>query len=244
MDELLLDLAELHGVHAAAVGGEVAGGFGFEAQEDLFGDVGGEDGEEFLFECCQVALEIFKIQVWVRIRTGLRASERVCLVTKAERQDGQGGGPAFEGCAVLGLMGDRCCVEGLCGGFEVICDALGFESGVGLSGGFRGHADGGVLLLLGGFHNGLGAPGEAVDLAQAAGALLLTGVVFVEGFVDAAQDDFKRDSGFAPGFDECPVEGGEQEQGAAPALEMLFDFGEVVEIVLHGGLSGSACEGG
>ena len=48
-----------------------------------------------------------------------------------------------------------------------------------------------------------------------------------------AQDGFERDAGFAPGFDEGPVEGREQEQRAAAALEVLFDFGEVVEVILH-----------
>ena len=71
VDELLLDLAELHGTHAAAVGGEVAGGFGFEAQEDLFGDMGGESSEELLFDRGQVALEILKIQTWARCDSGM-----------------------------------------------------------------------------------------------------------------------------------------------------------------------------
>ena len=87
------------------------------------------------------------------------------------------------------------------------------------------------MEFLGGFHYRLGAPGQAVDAAHA--ALLLAGFVFVEGGVDAAQGGFKRNAGVAPGLNEGPVEGGEQEQGAAPLLEALFDLGEVVEVVEH-----------
>jgi hypothetical protein len=36
---------------------------------------------------------------------------------------------------------------------------------------------------------------------------------------------------FAPGFNQRPIECGEQQQRAAELLEALFDFGEVVEVI-------------
>ncbi len=47
----------------------------------------------------------------------------------------------------------------------------------------------------------------------------------------------QRDARLAPGFDQRPVEGGEQKQRAAPALEVFFDLGKVVEVILHDCLS-------
>jgi hypothetical protein len=86
-------------------------------------------------------------------------------------------------------------------------------------------AGGGFDELFGRLHHGLRAPGEAVDLAQAAASFVGAGFVFVEGRVDAAQDGFERDAGLAPGFDQRPVERVEQEDGAAAAAEALFDLG-------------------
>ena len=79
-------------------------------------------------------------------------------------------------------------------------------------------AGGGLDGGLGGEHDGLRGPGEAIDFAGAAGAgAELLGVVPVEGVVDAAEDGFEGDAGVAPGFDERPVEGGEHEERAASA---------------------------
>ena len=52
--------------------------------------------------------------------------------------------------------------------------------------------------------------------------------------IDAAQGCGESDAGFAPDFNERPIEGGKQKDGAAPLLEALFDLGEVVEVVVHG----------
>jgi hypothetical protein len=57
--------------------------------------------------------------------------------------------------------------------------------------------------------------------------------VLVEGLVDATQNGFQRNSGFAPGLNQCPVERAEQQDGAAAAAEALLDLGEVFEVV-HG----------
>ena len=55
--------------------------------------------------------------------------------------------------------------------------------------------------------DGLRAPGKAIDSAHA--ALLLASLIFVEGCIDAAQCGVERDSRFAPGLDERPIERGE-----------------------------------
>src|ERR1035438_304075 len=102
--------------------------------------------------------------------------------------------------------------------------------GIGMRGG-RG-SDRGLAELLGGFQDGLGAPGQAVDLALAArsGAGFLR-VALVEGVVDAAQDRFQRDAGLTPGFNQRPVQRGEHQDGAAALLEAGLDLREIVEIV-------------
>ena len=119
---------------------------------------------------------------------------------------------------------------GVC--FEVAGDAGGLEAGfAGFGdGGLRG-ADGGIACLLDGFKDGLGAPGEAVDLAGAARTAQLLGVVLIEGGIDAAEDGLERDAGLAPGLDEGPVEGREHKERAAALLEAGLDLGEVVEVV-------------
>src|SRR5580658_250605 len=104
----------------------------------------------------------------------------------------------------------------------MVGDASSLESCIGFLANFASSSDGGFLLLLGGFHHCLGAPGEAVDLSKTARALLLASVEFVEGFVDAAQDHFERNAGLAPGFDERPVQCREQQKRPATALEMLL----------------------
>jgi len=65
------------------------------------------------------------------------------------------------------------------------------RDGIGVAGGRGSNA--GLAELLCGFQDGLGAPGQAVDLALAArsGAGFLR-VALVEGVVDAAQDGFQR----------------------------------------------------
>ncbi len=115
---------------------------------------------------------------------------------------------------------------------EVGGDAFGLEAGLaGLVGGGGSEAGGGFDELFGRLQDGLGAPGEAIDLAQAAAGFLGASVIFVEGGVDAAEDGFEGDAGLAPGLDQGPVEGVEQEDGAAAAAEALFDLGEVFVVV-------------
>ncbi|MGH9478966.1 MAG: hypothetical protein ACRD1A_07020, partial [Terriglobales bacterium] len=57
------------------------------------------------------------------------------------------------------------------------------------------------------------------------------GVELLKRAVNAAEDGGERDPGLAPAFDQRPVNGREQDLGAALALEVLLDFGEVVEVV-------------
>ena len=103
-------------------------------------------------------------------------------------------------------------------------------------------ADGCFLHGLDCFHDGLGAPCETVYFAHARPCLVcpcLACLVFIEGIIDAAQDGSEGYPSLAPGVDERPVQGRKQQNGAAAPLEVLFDFREVVDVVLHlGGGSG------
>src|ERR1700722_2149867 len=87
-------------------------------------------------------------------------------------------------------------------------------------------ADGSFLHSIHGFDHCLSTVSQTIYFA--ASRLVLAGVVFVESRVDALQDCFERDAGFAPGFDQRPVQGGKQSQRAAASLEMLLNLGEVV----------------
>jgi hypothetical protein len=50
--------------------------------------------------------------------------------------------------------------------------------------------------------------------------------------VDAAEHGFQRDFGILPAFHQRPIERREQEQtGAAGALEMLLNLGEIIEVI-------------
>jgi len=64
-------------------------------------------------------------------------------------------------------------------------------------------------------------------------AAMLTRVVLVESRVDATERGLQRNAGFLPGFDQRPVERGKQQNASPPTLEVFFDFGEVVEVVVH-----------
>src|SRR5271169_2392411 len=57
--------------------------------------------------------------------------------------------------------------------------------------------------------------------------------------VDAAQHCLQWDTGIFPSFHQCPIESGKQQRSSPAPLKMLFDFGEVVEVVFHGGLMGA-----
>ena len=117
-------------------------------------------------------------------------------------------------------------------------DTLVLEAG--RDGGCRAYglcADRCFFHLFDGIDYRLRAPGESIDAARAGFA----GFVLVEGIVDAAQHGLERDSGVAPGFNERPVEGGEQENRAAATLEVIFDFREIVEVVFQS--ASSLCGG-
>ena len=108
LEELLLDLFDLDGLHLAAVGGEFAGGLLAEGDELGLRGGGEEGGEEFFFEDGEGAVEVF---------------------------EGWGGGGQFAE-AGGGLVRGGECGGGEEGGvgFEVAGDAGGVEAGVGRDG--------------------------------------------------------------------------------------------------------------
>ncbi len=115
------------------------------------------------------------------------------------------------------------------GGTQVMRDAVMLKArGVRL---YWRAADSRLLHGFNSFHDSLRAPGKAVDLAHA--GLRLARFVLVEGDIDAAQHGGQRHTGLAPGVDKRPIHRGEQQDGATAALEVLFDFREVVYVVLH-----------
>ena len=59
--ELLFDLANLHGAHAAAIGSQFAGGVLLEGDQEFFRSRGGEGSEELFFEDGEGSLEGFQI---------------------------------------------------------------------------------------------------------------------------------------------------------------------------------------
>jgi len=100
---------------------------------------------------------------------------------------------------------------------------------------FAWRCGGGFAQLLGRFHHGLRAPGQAVDLSHA--GFLLAGS-YLSKAASMPRRTASSECRLRAMFRSAPVERGEQQQRAAPLLEALFDLGEVVEIVLHGlGLS-------
>src|SRR6266850_2565947 len=56
----------------------------------------------------------------------------------------------------------------------------------------------------------------------------------VKSRVDPAQNRFERYAGVFPGFNEGPIQSGEQQARTAAALEVLFDFRKVVEVIFQG----------
>ncbi len=82
--------------------------------------------------------------------------------------------------------------------------------------------------------------GKAVHLACATG----TPFPFLEAGVDAAQHRLKRNAGILPDLHQRPVERRQNHQRAAALLKVLFDFGEIVEVVIQcrsGGARLQAC---
>ena len=103
--------------------------------------------------------------------------------------------------------------------FKALLDCLRFGRG----------AHGRLLHLFDGRHDRLRAIPQAVHPPQTAFIFAL--VILVEGAVDSAKNGLQRNSRLAPGFDQGPVERGEQKQRSAAALEVFLDFREVVEVV-------------
>src|SRR6202035_1929825 len=60
--------------------------------------------------------------------------------------------------------------------------------------------------------------------------------MLIKGSIDAAQYSFQRNAGTLPSFDQRPIER-RQINAPTPSLKMLFDFGEVIEVVFHDGLA-------
>src|SRR5205814_3064416 len=77
------------------------------------------------------------------------------------------------------------------------------------------------------------APCQTIHFAHFAGGAQHLRIIFVESVVDTAQNRFQRDTCFAPGFDESPIQRGKHQQGTASSLEPLLDFGKIIEIVQH-----------
>ena len=67
-------------------------------------------------------------------------------------------------------------------------------------------------------------------------------IIAVERRVDAAQHGFQRDAGIFPGFDQRPVESREQQASAAAAQKVLFNLGEIIEVIFHGGSARRSAE--
>ncbi len=78
-------------------------------------------------------------------------------------------------------------------------------------------------------HDRLGAIGEPVNFGQAARPPR----VFLESTLNPRTHCLKRNTRLFPCLDKRPVERRQQRGRAAAALVKLFDFREVVEIVLH-----------
>ena len=117
------------------------------------------------------------------------------------------------------------------GRFQVSRDAFLFETLLRGAGPRRGSSDRGFFHRFHGGEHFLGAVRQAVHPPHP--GLVFPGVEFVERSVDALQHGRQRDTGLAPGLDQRPVDGREQKQRAAAALEVFFNLGEVVEVVLH-----------
>src|SRR5205807_1512851 len=78
-------------------------------------------------------------------------------------------------------------------------------------------------------HHRLRAIGQTIDLAS----LARPPVIIIEGFINAAQYCRQRNTGLLPGLYQRPIQGGKQQQRAAPPLVSLLDLAEVLEIIFH-----------
>ena len=62
----------------------------------------------------------------------------------------------------------------------------------------------------------------------------------LESDVNPAQHGLKRNPCILPCFDENPIERRQPQHSSPMALEVLFNFGEIVEVVFHGESTGRA----
>ena len=53
-------------------------------------------------------------------------------------------------------------------------------------------------------------------------------------FYQREQVRLERYARFFPCFDQRPIKSGEEQQGAPAPLKVFFNFGEIVEVILHG----------
>src|ERR1041385_6687254 len=74
--------------------------------------------------------------------------------------------------------------------------------------------------------------------------LVRAGIVGVEYFVYSPQNNVKRDAGVLPAFNQGPVEGRDEHVLAASAHKLIFDLGEIIEIVQLVGWTGAVVRGG
>src|SRR6185369_15253263 len=72
---------------------------------------------------------------------------------------------------------------------------------------------------------------EPVDLARFGWTL----VVVIECGVDATQHCFQWDASVFPGFNQRPIKSRKEQTSSTTLEEVLFNFGEIVEVVFHGG---------
>ena len=97
-----------------------------------------------------------------------------------------------------------------------------------------------LFHIFGGGEYFLRAVGEAIYFFRFRGTLVIT----VEGRIDSAERGFERNARVFPGLNQRPVESGEEKARAPAAQELLFYFGEVVEVVFHGESAGTRWSAG
>src|ERR1035441_2804337 len=91
LQELLLDLLDLDGLHAATIGGERAGSLLAQRDQLGFGGCGQQRGDQLLFEDAQDAVEVFEVQGARRQVQGSRFEVRGGCKVGGERAEAGGG---------------------------------------------------------------------------------------------------------------------------------------------------------
>ena len=96
-------------------------------------------------------------------------------------------------------------------------------------------AYGRLLHLFGGSQHFLRAIGQTIDLTFGG-----TFLIAFESPLNPTQHGFEWNACVLPGFNQRPIQGRKQQDAAPAPLKVLFDFGEVIEVVFHGPLSETA----